>query len=154
MSGTVAEVIAQLAQASTGLTSAAATALRAQQDAIEAHQALNKASTGTAAPAVTNATTEWKTAADKAGKVARLFLQAAAHLNAYSTAEESGRRRDADHLSLDVDVEDSRALTFYGSLGYTVVRPHQHRWQSLDPDTGAVLDEGTAATLIMRHQLL
>jgi hypothetical protein len=84
MSGTVAEVIAQLAQASTGLTSAAATALRAQQDAIEAHQALTKASTGTAAPAVTNATTEWKTAADKAGKVARLFLQAAAHLNAYS----------------------------------------------------------------------
>lgn len=84
MSGTVADVIAQLAQASTGLSSAAATALRAQQDAIEAHQALTKASTGTTAPAVTNATAEWKTAADKAGKVARLLLQAAAHLNAYS----------------------------------------------------------------------
>jgi hypothetical protein len=90
MSGTVADIIAQLAQASTGLSSAAATALRAQQDAIEAHQALTKASTGAAAPPVTNATTEWKTAADKAGKVARLLLQAAVHLNAYSNVIEPG----------------------------------------------------------------
>ncbi|WP_326549758.1 hypothetical protein [Micromonospora sp. NBC_01813] len=84
MSGTVADVIAQLTRASTGLSSAAATALRAQQEAVEAHQALTAASAGATAHAVTNATTEWKTAADKAAKVARLLMEAVRHLNTYA----------------------------------------------------------------------
>ncbi|MFV2019542.1 hypothetical protein [Micromonospora sp. LOL_023] len=84
MSGTVADVIAQLTRASTGLSSAAATALRAQQEAVEAHQTLSGASVGATAHAVTNATTEWKTAADKATKVARLLMEAVRHLNAYA----------------------------------------------------------------------
>ncbi|WBB96921.1 MULTISPECIES: hypothetical protein [unclassified Solwaraspora] len=84
MAGTVAEVIAQIARASTGLSSAAATALRAQQEVTDAHQSLSAASAGASARAVTNATTEWKTAADKAGKVARLLIEAAGHLNAYA----------------------------------------------------------------------
>ncbi|MFY1634583.1 hypothetical protein ACN27F_15120 [Solwaraspora sp. WMMB335] len=84
MSGPVADVIAQLARASTGFSSAAAAALRAQQEAAEAHQILADASTGAAAPAVTNATAEWTTAADKAAKVARLLMEAVRHLNAYS----------------------------------------------------------------------
>ncbi len=69
------------------------------------------------------------------------------------TAEELGRRRGADQMSLDVDVDDAIAVTFYGALGYTVVRHHQYRWRSLDPVTAAVIDEGTAATLIMRRPL-
>ncbi|MFY1635296.1 hypothetical protein ACN27F_18815 [Solwaraspora sp. WMMB335] len=84
MAGTVAEVIAQLARASTGLSSAAATALRAQQEVIDAHQSLSAASAGASARAVRNATAEWKTAADKAGKVARLLMEAVGHLNAYA----------------------------------------------------------------------
>ncbi|MFY1653333.1 hypothetical protein ACN27J_20900 [Solwaraspora sp. WMMB762] len=84
MAGTVAEVIAQLARASTGLSSAAATALRAQQEVTDAHRSLSAASAGASAHVVTNATTEWKTAADKAGKVARLLMEAVGHLNAYA----------------------------------------------------------------------
>ncbi|MCW3819177.1 GNAT family N-acetyltransferase [Micromonospora sp. DR5-3] len=68
-------------------------------------------------------------------------------------AEELGRRHGADHMSLDVDVDDARAIAFYEALGYTVVRHHQHHWRSLDPRTGAVINEGTAPTLIMRRLL-
>lgn len=68
-------------------------------------------------------------------------------------AEDLARQRGADHTSLDVDIGDTRAITFYQVLGYTVVRPHQHRWRALDPRTGAVINEGTAPTLIMRRPL-
>jgi ribosomal protein S18 acetylase RimI-like enzyme len=67
-------------------------------------------------------------------------------------AEELGRQRGADHMSLDVDVDDARAISFYEALGYTVIRHHHHRWRSLDPRTGAVINEGTAPTVIMRHR--
>lgn len=68
-------------------------------------------------------------------------------------AEECGRRHGADHMSLDVDIDDAAAIAFYEVLGYAVVRRHQHRWQSLDPCTGKVINEGTAPTLIMRRPL-
>jgi GNAT superfamily N-acetyltransferase len=68
-------------------------------------------------------------------------------------AEAVSRRRGADCLSLDVDTDDDAASSFYAALGYTVIRPHQHRWRSLDPRTGAVLNEGTVPTLIMRRSL-
>ena len=70
-----------------------------------------------------------------------------------AAAEELARRRGAAHLSLDVDVGEAGAIAFYTALGYTVVRPHRHRWRSLDPRTGAVIAEGTAPTLILRRAL-
>ncbi|MFV2008491.1 MULTISPECIES: hypothetical protein [unclassified Micromonospora] len=99
MAGTVAEVIAQLARASTGLSSAAATALRAQQEVTDAHQALSAASAGASAHAVTNATAEWETAADKAGKVARLLMEAVGHLNAYANRIARGSAPDEPMLT-------------------------------------------------------
>jgi ribosomal protein S18 acetylase RimI-like enzyme len=68
-------------------------------------------------------------------------------------AEDIARQRGADRMTLDVDIGDTRALAFYEVLGYQVVRPHQHHWRSLDPRTSAVLDEGTAPTLILRAPL-
>jgi ribosomal protein S18 acetylase RimI-like enzyme len=68
-------------------------------------------------------------------------------------AEDLARQRGAEQMSLDVDIDDTRALAFHEMLGYTVVRRHQHHWRSLDLHTGAVLDEGTVPTLIMRRRL-
>jgi hypothetical protein len=42
---------------------------------------------------------------------------------------------------------------FYEALGYAVTEPHEHHWRTLHPGTGAVLAEGVAATLNMRHAL-
>lgn len=99
MAGTVDEVIAQLARASAGLSSAAATALRAQQEVIDAHQALSGASVGASAHGVTDATAEWETAADKAGKVARLLMEAVRHLNAYANRIAPGSAPDEPTLT-------------------------------------------------------
>ncbi|WP_341720925.1 GNAT family N-acetyltransferase [Micromonospora sp. FIMYZ51] len=68
-------------------------------------------------------------------------------------AEDLGRRRGAHRMTLDVDVDDAGAIAFYQALGYVVRRPHQHRWRSVDPQTGDVIAEGTAATLIMGRAL-
>ena len=68
-------------------------------------------------------------------------------------AEAASERRGADHISLDVDVDDTAARSFYETLGYTVVRRHEHRWRSADPETGAVTNEGTTPTLILRRRL-
>jgi ribosomal protein S18 acetylase RimI-like enzyme len=70
-----------------------------------------------------------------------------------TAAEDIARQRGAGRMSLDVDVGDTRALAFYEVLGYAVVRRHEHHWRSVDPRTGAVLDEGTAPTLILRTAL-
>ena len=67
--------------------------------------------------------------------------------------EDIARNRGADHMTLDVDVDDARAILFYEALGYAIVQPHQHHWRSVDPRTGAVLNEGWVATLIMRRPL-
>lgn len=61
--------------------------------------------------------------------------------------------RGADTVSLDVDVADDAAITFYRRLGYLAVRPHEHHWRAIDPRTGEVTGEGTAPTWIMRRQL-
>ncbi|MFF5214592.1 hypothetical protein [Micromonospora sp. NPDC000442] len=68
-------------------------------------------------------------------------------------AEAAGAARGADAMSLDVDVDDEAAVSFYEGLGYVIVRPHQHRWRAVDPRTGAVTGEGTASTWIMRRHL-
>jgi ribosomal protein S18 acetylase RimI-like enzyme len=67
--------------------------------------------------------------------------------------EATTRARGVEALSLDVDLDNDRAIAFYQVLGYTTVRGHEHHWQSLDPRTGAVTEKGTAATWIMRRQL-
>jgi ribosomal protein S18 acetylase RimI-like enzyme len=69
-------------------------------------------------------------------------------------AEAESERRGADHISLDVDVDDTPARSFYEALGYTVVRGHEHRWRSVNPRTGAVTGEGTTPTFILRRRLL
>lgn len=68
-------------------------------------------------------------------------------------AEDLARRRGVDCLSLDVDTDDDTAQSFYAALGYTFVRPHNHRWRSIDPSTGAVLSEGVVPTLVMERSL-
>ncbi|MFB9849343.1 GNAT family N-acetyltransferase [Micromonospora andamanensis] len=67
--------------------------------------------------------------------------------------EAAGAARGADAMSLDVDVDDEPAASFYARLGYVIVRPHQHHWRAIDPRTGAVTGDGTVATWIMRRQL-
>ncbi|MGI5211753.1 GNAT family N-acetyltransferase [Plantactinospora sp. CA-290183] len=59
----------------------------------------------------------------------------------------------AESISLDVDVDDARALGFYAHLGYLVIRGHVHRWRSIDPRTRAVVATGHASTWIMRRGL-
>lgn len=61
--------------------------------------------------------------------------------------------RGADAVSLDVDVADDGATTFYRRLGYVTVRPHEHHWRAVDPRTGEVTGEGTAPTWIMCRRL-
>jgi ribosomal protein S18 acetylase RimI-like enzyme len=68
-------------------------------------------------------------------------------------AEDIARQRGADHMTLDVDIDDARAVTFYEALGYTAIKHHEHHWRTLDPRTGMVVDEGTAPALIMRQSL-
>jgi ribosomal protein S18 acetylase RimI-like enzyme len=70
-----------------------------------------------------------------------------------AAGEDVARERGAAYLSLDVDRADDRAVGFYRGLGYRTVRPHEHRWRSVDPHTGAVLATGTADTWIMRRPL-
>ncbi|GIJ35358.1 hypothetical protein Vse01_45060 [Micromonospora sediminimaris] len=70
-----------------------------------------------------------------------------------AASEAAGAARGADAMSLDVDVDDEAAVSFYQRLGYVIVRPHQHRWRAVDPRTGAVTGEGTAPTWIMRRHL-
>ncbi|MEE6261111.1 GNAT family N-acetyltransferase [Plantactinospora sonchi] len=65
----------------------------------------------------------------------------------------TGAVRGADMMSLDVDVDDDAAVRFYERLGYVIVRPHEHHWRAIDPRTGGITGEGTAATWIMRRQL-
>jgi GNAT superfamily N-acetyltransferase len=67
--------------------------------------------------------------------------------------EDAATQRGADQMSLDVDIDDDAVTRFYEELGYVALGPHQHRWRSLDPHTGEVLDEGTSPTLIMRRAL-
>jgi len=69
------------------------------------------------------------------------------------TAEDVARDRGARQMSLDVDIDDARAIKFYEALGYAVVRNHRHHWRSIDWRTGTVVAEGTAPTLIMRQPL-
>ena len=67
--------------------------------------------------------------------------------------EDAASQRGADQVSLDVDLDDDAGTRFYEDLGYVPLGAHQHHWRSLDPHTGAVLDEGTNPTLIMRRAL-
>ncbi|WBB46793.1 GNAT family N-acetyltransferase [Verrucosispora sp. WMMA2044] len=67
--------------------------------------------------------------------------------------EAAGAARGAEAMSLDVDVDDEAAVSFYARLGYVIVGPHRHRWRAIDPGTGAVTAEGTASTWIMRRRL-
>jgi ribosomal protein S18 acetylase RimI-like enzyme len=69
------------------------------------------------------------------------------------TAEAMGVARGAESISLDVDVDNARAIGFYEHLGYAVVRSHVHQWRSIDPRTGVVVATGSASTWIMRHRL-
>ena len=65
-------------------------------------------------------------------------------------AEELARRRGADRMTLDVDVDDTAAIRFYEALGYAAVEPHLHHWRAVDPRTGETTGEGTAPTVIMQ----
>ncbi|WP_218577612.1 GNAT family N-acetyltransferase [Phytohabitans rumicis] len=70
-----------------------------------------------------------------------------------AAAEAACTARGVHTISLDVDTDNLGAIAFYRKLGYESVRPHEHRWRSFDPRTGAVTGEGTASTWIMRADL-
>lgn len=66
-------------------------------------------------------------------------------------AEDAVGRLGATAVSLDVDRDEDHLVAWYRRLGYTTVGPHEHRWRAVDPATGEVTAEGTAATWLMRR---
>lgn len=84
MTAGVRDVLEQLRVAIGKLDEAAMFAKRAQIDAEEAAAQFAAAGHGTDHPQMTNATTEAREAADKAGKVARLYAEAAAEYARYA----------------------------------------------------------------------
>lgn len=90
MSGSAGEVVALLRQAIEHLDRAAATAMRAQADADQAHARYAEAARGTNHSRIRQATDESRTASEKAGKVARLLAEAATHLANYSNLIDPG----------------------------------------------------------------
>ena len=71
----------------------------------------------------------------------------------WGAAEDRCRRRGATQASLDVEVTNLGARRLYERLGYVVIGPHRHHWQSLDPATAAVVVEGESETWAMRKPL-
>ncbi|MFC4615708.1 GNAT family N-acetyltransferase [Cellulomonas algicola] len=67
-------------------------------------------------------------------------------------AEDAARDRGAAALSLDADRDDP-VVGWYERRGYRRVRPHEHRWTSVDPRTRQVTASGTAATWVLRRSL-
>ncbi|MEU0550839.1 hypothetical protein [Micromonospora sp. NPDC005979] len=90
MSGSLGEVVAQLRSAINSLRSAAVIASRAQADAEEALAHYSEAAQGSNHPQLTSALTESRTAAEKAGKLARLISEAADQVSSYSNAVAPG----------------------------------------------------------------
>lgn len=90
MSGGLGDVVAQLRSAIDSLRSAAVVAQRAQADAEEALAHYSQAARGSKHPHLTGAVAESRTAAEKAGKLARLISEAARHVGAYSDAVAPG----------------------------------------------------------------
>ncbi|MEV4760095.1 hypothetical protein AB0J86_34035 [Micromonospora sp. NPDC049559] len=84
MSGDLGEVIRQLLRVIGELDRAAVTAGRARDQAEQALAALTEAAQGTNDPAANQAITEARTAAEKAGKSARLFAEAAGAFAEYA----------------------------------------------------------------------
>ncbi len=72
----------------------------------------------------------------------------------WNEAERRCIQGGATAASLDVDVDNVHAQRLYLRLGYEIVGPHQHRWRSFDPDTRALVAEGTSETWIMRKRLM
>jgi ribosomal protein S18 acetylase RimI-like enzyme len=69
-------------------------------------------------------------------------------------AEDVARTRGATAMTLDVDRDDHDVIGFYERRGYHRLRPHQHVWTSVHPETGQILATGTADTWILRHDLV
>lgn len=90
MSESLGEVVAQLRSVINTLHSAAVVAQRAQAEAEEAHAHYSRAARGSRHPQLTGALTESRTAAEKAGRLARLITEAADHVGAYSNAVAPG----------------------------------------------------------------
>ncbi|MEV4494263.1 hypothetical protein AB0J84_00945 [Micromonospora arborensis] len=90
MSDSLGEVVAQLRSAIDTLRSAAVVAMRAQADAEEALAHYSQAARGSKHPQLTDAVTDSRTAAEKAGRLARLISEAADHIGAYSNAVAPG----------------------------------------------------------------
>lgn len=90
MSGSIGEIVAQLLSSIDTLRSAAVVARRAQADAEEAVAHYSQAARGSKHPQLTGAVTESRTAAEKAGKLARLISEAADRVRAYSNAVAPG----------------------------------------------------------------
>ncbi|WP_406067033.1 hypothetical protein [Micromonospora sp. NBC_01638] len=90
MSGSLGDVVAQLRGAIDTLHSAAVVARRAQADAEEANAHYTRGAQGSGHPELTGAVTESKTAAEKAGRLARLISEAADRVGAYSNAVAPG----------------------------------------------------------------
>jgi hypothetical protein len=77
MSDLISEVLAELRELIGTVDEAAMLALRAQADAQEAYSAYREAGTGSKRPDIARAQVDSRTAAEKAGKTARLLAEAA-----------------------------------------------------------------------------
>ncbi|MCG5460014.1 hypothetical protein PSH03_005812 [Micromonospora sp. PSH03] len=83
MSGSIAELVAQLLAVHGKLDTAAVTALRARTDAEQALAHLAEAQRGSADRGLNAAVADAKVARDKAGRYARLLAEAARHITGY-----------------------------------------------------------------------
>ncbi|MBM0203695.1 hypothetical protein JNW90_11670 [Micromonospora sp. STR1s_5] len=83
MSGSIAEVVAQLLAVREKLDTAAVTALRARTDAEQALAHLAGVQRGSADRGLSAAVADAKVARDKAGRYARLLAEAARHITVY-----------------------------------------------------------------------
>jgi hypothetical protein len=83
MSASIAEVLAELRELIGTLDEAAGLASRAQVDAREAYGAYREAGTGSRRPDIVRAQVDARTAAEKAGKTARLLAEAASAFAEY-----------------------------------------------------------------------
>ncbi|GIJ29185.1 hypothetical protein Vqi01_43470 [Micromonospora qiuiae] len=110
MSGSIAELVAQLLAVRGKLDAAAVTALRAQTDAKVALARLTEVQRGSSDQRLRDAVADAEVARDKAGRYARLLAEAARHITAYINTIAPGAA-PTGHAADDAAPSGKRVLT-------------------------------------------
>jgi hypothetical protein len=123
MTSLLQEVLAEMRELLTAIDEAAGKALHAQEDAREAHAQYVEATRGTSHPDAAKAVTNVHTAAQKAGKTARLLAEAANayadYINTIAPGTVPARHSapdampDGERLLAEADERGSRADAFW-----------------------------------------